>query len=95
MNTIEFCIGNYLINDNISFEEARNVMNNDIMNLLGSLLTNKYVIVVKQNYENIITVEFEYSNVHYSNQKDTKNPYWITKSEYNYINNKDFYDKLP
>lgn len=94
MNEIEFCIENYL-NDNISFDEARELMNKDISSIVSILLKNKYILVIKENNEDIITIEFEYSNYHYNNQQDTKNPYWITRPEFNFIESKEFWKRLP
>ncbi len=99
MNVVEFSIDNYT-NDNTSLNESRLLMINDVIFFINTLLNNKYIVVIKENQDDLITVEYEYSNYHYENQIDTKNPYWITKSDYytilsNKKMEKEFYNKLP
>lgn len=99
MNVVEFSIDNY-VDDNTSLNGARLLMINDVIFFINTLLNNKYIAVIKENQDDLITVEYEYSNYHYENQIDTKNPYWITKSDYytilsNKKMEKEFYNKLP
>lgn len=94
MNIIEFDISNYL-DDHVNFEEARQKLNSDLISIINILLLNKYVMVVREDNEGLVKVEFDYSNAHFNNESSHTNPYWITKSEHNSLLYKDFFDRLP
>ena len=94
MNEIEFCVENYL-SDNTSFEEARDMLNDDLIATINVLLKNKYIMAIRENCEGLVKIEFNYSNYHFDNENSHTNPYWITRSQYNSLLRKDFYDRLP
>ena len=95
MNTLEFNIDSYY-----DIDSAKNALYTDVINTIEILLRNGYIVSIHETRDELIVLNYEYDNNLFNNDLSTKNPYWITKTEYNDIlqrreEKREFQLKLP
>lgn len=95
MNTLEFNLDSYY-----DIDSAKNALYTDVINTIEILLRNGYIVSIRETRDELIVLNYEYDNNLFNNDLSTKNPYWITKTEYNDIlqrreEKREFQLKLP
>ena len=81
-------------------DSAKNALYTDVINTIEILLRNGYIVSICETRDELIVLNYEYDNNLFNNDLSTKNPYWITKTEYNDIlqrreEKREFQLKLP